>query len=205
MRRTIGIALVLAGVLLAGYAALVVTRGDPVTGYLEGRTQARLRQELRAVAGPARGRTAKPDCRRREGRAWGLLTIPRTGLSAVVVVGGRDMLSSATEFDSGGPLSKGPAWYPWTSCPGGDGRVGIAGHRTTWGAPFMDNDRLRPGDPIYLRMPYGRFEYRVRRLLVVQPSDVGVLRGPAGSLVLTACTPKYSAAERLIVVAGRVR
>lgn len=102
-------------------------------------------------------------------------------------------------------LTRGPGHYPGTSMPGEPGTVGVAGHRTTYLAPFRHIDSMRPGDPIVLRMPYGVFTYHVQRTAVVDPSDVGVVR-PVGyqRLVLSACNPLYSAAERYIVFAKLV-
>ncbi len=82
------------------------------------------------------------------------------------------------------------------------GTTAIAGHRTTWLAPFRHIDALRPGQPIVLEMPYARFTYRVIGSRVVLPTDVSVL-DPVGysRLVLSACTPLFSASHRLIVFA----
>ena len=81
--------------------------------------------------------------------------------------------------------------------------MGIAGHRTTYLAPFRHLDALHRGDRIVLRMPYGTFTYRVISSNVVSPQDTAVLHrvGDEHRLVLTACTPLYSAAQRLVVTA----
>ena len=98
--------------------------------------------------------------------------------------------------------SNGPGHYPETPLPGARGTVAIAGHRTTYGAPFRRVDRLERGDPIELRMPYGRFTYRVERTRVVAPTATWVTRRVAyDRLVLTACHPLYSAAGRIVVFA----
>jgi sortase A len=80
--------------------------------------------------------------------------------------------------------------------------VAIAGHRTTYRAPFRTIDKLRPGAPVVLEMPYGRFTYRVEETRVVKPSALWVTR-PVGypRVVLTACHPLYSAAKRIVVFA----
>jgi sortase A len=121
----------------------------------------------------------------------GVLVIPRIDLDQVVVEG----VQAAQ-------LAVGPGHYPGTALPGQAGNAGIAGHRTTHGAPFYSLDRVRPGDPIVVTTVQGRFTYRVVRTLVVSPDDGAVL-GPTASpqLTLTTCTPKYSAAQRLVVVA----
>jgi sortase A len=125
------------------------------------------------------------------GDPLGHIRIPRIGLSTVVVDG-----TEAPE------LRTGPGHYPATPLPGEHGTVGIAGHRTTYGAPFRKIDRLRPGDPIELAMPYGRFTYRVERTRIVPPTAVWVTDGRAyDRLVLSACHPLYSAAKRIVVFA----
>jgi sortase A len=84
--------------------------------------------------------------------------------------------------------------------------VAIAGHRTTYGAPFHDLDDLERGDQIELVMPYGRFEYRVERTRIVPPTATWVTdRVDHDRLVLSACHPLYSAAQRIVVFAEEVR
>ena len=104
-----------------------------------------------------------------------------------------------TEADD---LRKGPGHYPATPLPGQRGTIGIAGHRTTYGAPFHDIDDLRPGDRIELAMPYGSFTYRVERTRIVPPTATEVTdRVGYDRLVLSACHPLYSAAQRIVVFA----
>ena len=80
--------------------------------------------------------------------------------------------------------------------------MAIAGHRTTYGAPFRRIDQLERGDRIELRMPYGRFVYRVERTRIVPPTETSVTARVAyDRLVLSACHPLYSAAKRIIVFA----
>jgi sortase A len=80
--------------------------------------------------------------------------------------------------------------------------VGIAGHRTTYGAPFRRIDRLRRGDAIRVVMPYGTFTYRVERRRIVAPTAVWVTdRVGYDRLILSACHPLYSAAQRIVVFA----
>ena len=86
--------------------------------------------------------------------------MPAIGVSEVFVQG--------TET---GDLRKGPGHYPATPLPGERGTVAIAGHRTTYGAPFRNVDELERGDRIELRMPYGRFTYRVERTRIVPPTE----------------------------------
>jgi LPXTG-site transpeptidase (sortase) family protein len=103
-------------------------------------------------------------------------------------------------------LKKGPGHYSDTAYPWQrTGRVGIAGHRTTYLHPFWNLDKLRSGDRVRLVTEYGSFDYAVTGSREVLPSAVSVLRATrAPTLVLTACTPRFSAARRLVVFATRV-
>jgi sortase A len=86
--------------------------------------------------------------------------------------------------------------------PGQPGNASIAGHRTTYGAPFYDLDQLEAGDEIFVRTLQGEFRYEVDRTSVVRPNQVEVLDPTEEArLTLTTCNPRYSAAQRLIVSA----
>jgi sortase A len=102
----------------------------------------------------------------------------------------------------------GPGHYPDTADPWDvAGRVGIAGHRTTYLHPFFDLDRIRAGDEITLRTEYGTFTYRVDRdPFVVEEAGSGAVlhQTEEATLVLTTCHPKYQSPQRLIVTAVRV-
>ncbi len=125
------------------------------------------------------------------GDAIGRIEIPKLG-NAYNVVQGTD------EAD----LEEGPGHYPSTAFPGMGQTVAIAGHRTTYLAPFRFLNDLKRGDRIIVTMPYGRFTYAVQRLRVVQPTDIAVINDVGYErLVLSACNPLYSAAQRLIVFA----
>jgi sortase A len=117
------------------------------------------------------------------------LTIARMALDEIVVAGvGVD------------DLKQGPGHYPQTPLPGEHGNAAIAGHRTTYGAPFFDVDQLEAGDEIIATTYAGRFVYRVTGTIVVPPSDVSVLDNtPDDRITLTSCDPKYSATNRIIV------
>jgi sortase A len=130
-----------------------------------------------------------------EGHAIGRIEIDRIGLS-IVVVQGTDTAS----------LEKGPGHYRNTPIPGQPGTVAIAGHRTTYLAPFRHIDQIRDGDEIRIEMPYAAFTYTVTTHKIVDPSDVGIIK-PVGydQLVLTACHPPYSAAKRWAVFAKLTR
>jgi sortase A len=136
--------------------------------------------------------SARALARRSEnGDPLGRIRIPKIGVSDVFVEG-----------TDAGDLRRGPGHYPATPLPGQRGTVAIAGHRTTYGAPFHDVDDLRRGDRIELTMPYGRFTYRVERTRIVAPTATDVTdRVGYDRLVLSACHPLYSAAERIIVFA----
>ncbi|HLH46006.1 MAG TPA: sortase [Acidimicrobiales bacterium] len=129
------------------------------------------------------------------GQAIGHLVIPSIHLDKFVVQG-------TAEAD----LMKGPGHYVDTPMPGQKGNVGIAGHRTTYGAPFFDLGRLKPGAWIYITNAAGHtFDYRVAHKEVVSPTDVGVLHQTRDAqLTLTTCNPPYSAVNRLVVVARMV-
>jgi sortase A len=134
------------------------------------------------------------------GHAVAIIRIPKIDIDYVVVEG------TNTEA-----LKKGPGHYSDTAYPWEDtGRVGIAGHRTTYGAPFWSLNELRVGDRIVLATEYGIFDYRVTRTVVTPPSGIlhsgeWVLRQTVDpSLVLTTCNPRFSASTRLVVIAERV-
>jgi sortase A len=125
------------------------------------------------------------------GAAVGRIVIGRIGASYDVVQG--------TDEAS---LEKGPGHYPDTPLPGLGRTVAIAGHRTTYLAPFRHIDALRPGDRIELKMPYGTFTYVVQYHRIVLPTALWVTRNVGyDRLVLSACNPLYSAAQRIIVFA----
>jgi sortase A len=130
-----------------------------------------------------------------EGHAIGRIKIDRIGLDMVVVQG--------TDTSS---LQKGPGHYANTPLPGQPGTVAIAGHRTTYLAPFRHIDQIENGDEIRVEMPYAAFTYIAQRHEVVEPTDVGILR-PVGfnQLVMTACHPPYSASHRYAVFAKLAR
>jgi sortase A len=103
-------------------------------------------------------------------------------------------------------LELGPGHYPETAMPGQGKTVAIAGHRTTYLAPFRHIDDLNPGDKIILKMPYGTFVYSVQKSEIVDPSDVGIIHDTGYErLVLSACNPLYSASQRYIIFARLVK
>ncbi len=103
-------------------------------------------------------------------------------------------------------LQRGPGRYPQTPLPGLGSTTGIAGHRTTYGAPFRRINEIEDGDEIRVELPYAAFTYEVQKHEIVDPSDVQIV-DPVGyeRLVLTACHPLYSAAQRWAVFAKLTR
>jgi len=99
-------------------------------------------------------------------------------------------------------LQAGPGRYPQTPLPGVGSTTAVAGHRTTYGAPFRRINELDRGDEIRVEMPYGAFTYEVERHEVVSPERFEVTK-PVGyeQIVLTACHPLYSAAQRWVTFA----
>jgi len=209
-RRTVGTILAVIGALVLLDVVVTVAWREPVTWLLSRDDQEQLSQRLdevdrsfgASIAGrlPERG---TPGIRialaamafakqSRTGEPVGRLEIPAIDESAVVVQG-----TGQAE------LREGPGHYEPTSLPGQRGTVGIAGHRTTWQQPFRHIDRLRAGDRVTMTMAYGRFTYRVEKTRIVAPSEVGVLTAVKGRerIVLTACHPLYSAAQRIVVFA----
>ena len=136
----------------------------------------------------------------RPGRPIGRLIIPRLSFNRVVLQGVRGK-SSLTPNSDTAYLRSGPVHYGVTPLPGAGQPFAIAGHRTTYAAPFYYLDRMRRGDTITMEMPYGRFTYSVARIATVLPNDVQVLYDQRYALVLTTCTPRYSASHRLVVMA----
>lgn len=147
------------------------------------------RRRIAFLAGELERRTG-------DGGAVGRITIPHIGASFVMVKG--------TDTED---LKSGPGIYSDTPFPGSGATTAIAGHRTTYLAPFRHIGSLRRGDRILLFMPYAHFTYTVVGHRVVSPTDVGAAVGRLDypRLVLSACTPLFSAAKRLLVFASLTR
>jgi sortase A len=200
--REVGLALITLGVIVLLFVAYQLWG----TGFTERHHQAVLKRGFDAAVAAAKaghgGSTENPTVGASSayinpgpavGGAIDHLVIPRIHLDKYVVQG-------VDEAD----LQKGPGHYPGTVLPGQVGNSGIAGHRTTYGAPFFDLNELSPGDDIYLTNTAGRtFLYRVSaRPMVVSPTDVAVLDPtPYAQLTLTTCNPRFSDTSRLVVVA----
>lgn len=218
-RRRLGGVLVLIGIVLVGYAATTVLWRDPITDLYARWQQHRLDDALAAsvadfqeyeadLAAQRAGAVGAADesARRRQliatarrfdrrlkvGEPLGRIIVPRMKLNKVFVHGTRWRED----------LSRGPGHYLETGIPALGQTVAIAGHRTTFGAPFRYINKLRAGDDITLELPYGTFRYVVFKSKIVDNGDWSIIE-PRGfdALVLSACHPLYSAAQRWVVFA----
>lgn len=139
-------------------------------------------------AAPAQPRPRpKPDL----GSGIAILEIPKIEVESVVVEG---VTVPA--------LKKGPGHMPFTAHAGERGNMVISGHRTTYGAPFYHLDELKPGDEIRVATASKVHLYRVTQSKVVSPDDLSVtVQTTDARLTLTTCHPRFSARQRLVVVA----
>ncbi len=216
--------LVSSGLLVLAFAAYQLWG----TGLLQGRTQAGLADEFdryetqlsvgveSSQSGDDNAKDQAPpsvsspvvvpasSIRRDSGQVVGRIRAQRIGLDQFIVEG-----VDPTQ------LKAGPGHYPGTPMPGMRGNASLAGHRTTWGAPFNRIDELRPGDEIQVDMPWGTATYVVDAQddgeggeighFIVDPSRVEVLdQDGSNRLTLTSCHPKFSARLRIIVTASLV-
>ena len=187
--RFVASVMMVSGVLLISDAAVTLLWQEPVSAYVAEQKQGQLKDAF--FDPPQRVIRRQP----LKGDSIARIEIPSIGVSEYVVEG--------TDVDS---LRKGPGHYPDTPLPGEPGTSAIAGHRTTYGAPFRHIDEVRHGEPVIIDMPDGRFVYRVQRTKVVDDQDLSVLdRVGYQRLVLSACHPLYSAAQRIIVFARLLR
>jgi sortase A len=212
--RDVSSVLIISGLLLLLDAGVTLIWQEPVTAvvalikrsevnkqYLSYRTHALTPLDRHALSGLSSQKKKIAFLARKlqnevpTGAAIGTITIPKISVNNTVFQG--------TDTAS---LETGPGHYPQTSMPGLGETVAIAGHRTTYLAPFRNINELAPGDRIVLTMPYARFTYVVQYQRIVLPSDVGVIRNVGYErLVLSACNPLYSAAQRIIVFAKLAR
>jgi sortase A len=211
--RFIASVLITSGILMLIDAALTVTWQEPVSAFIAARQQNSLDNELDAA--PAlladvklRAEREEPNLRKRvrrladawedelgEGDAMGRILLPTLDREYVVAEG--------TDTTT---LRKGPGHYPETNLPAQGGTVAVAGHRTTYGAPFRTIDQLEKGDAIVLDMPYAVITYEVEKTQIVDDEALWVIDRVPGRerLVLSACHPLYSAAQRVIAF-GRLK
>jgi sortase A len=208
--RALSTVLIIAGVLMLSDAGLTLAWQEPVSAIYAKIVQGQLgddlrklelaepsandRRALRSLEGDRRRMAFLARALRRKldpGDAAGRIRIPKIDASFVVVEGTGDA-----------SLRKGPALYDDSPFPGAPGTVAIAGHRTTYLAPFRRINKLRKGDDIMVEMPYGVFTYEVEKSRIVEPTEVSVVKRVSyDRLVLSACHPLYSAAKRIVVFA----
>ena len=214
MRRSTRIAstvLIVAGSLTLVWALVVWRWQDPFTALYtkwrqhqlasqyEHRVQA-FHAPISTVSFAAERRSIAREARRyrldsKRGEAIGRIRVPRIGLNMILVNG--------TDHET---LKKGPGRDLLTFMPGENRLVYIAGHRTTYLAPFSHIDSLRPGDRVTLELPYGTFIYSVTHHRIVKATDLSVLRSPQHEVVeLQACHPRFFASHRYIAYAGLIR
>jgi sortase A len=177
----LSVALLATAVGLLGYPVYTNMYHDRVQGQLEDQfASAELKQAYRA------GTVAVGDSLTR-------IKIPKLGVDTIVVEG-----------TSASALRAGAGHYPSTPLPCDNGNVGIAGHRTTYGKPFANIDRLGPGDVIILETPIGSCTYAVEKApFIVSPRDLSVVATDVSrrTLTLTSCHPKHSAKQRIVIKA----
>jgi sortase A len=210
--RILGSVMIVAGVLMLAWAVTVWQWQDPFTAVLHSRDQRSLertferqlqrhdRPQVIASASPEEIRTsvareaARWRKRNKEGGAIARLRVPRLGLTEIVVNG-----------TAAKTLKRGPGRYLGTAMPGEGELVYIAGHRTTYGAPFAHITRLRPGDRVFLEMPYGTFEYAITGHRIVDAHNLSVLKSKGlEQVVLQACHPRFFASQRYLAYAKPV-
>ena len=176
----LGRSMIAAGLLLLSFVAYQLWG----TGLSEGRAQNTLAAQF------VTQQPTKPHF----GGLVGRISIPSIGLSKFVVAGVR--LSD---------LKKGPGLFAGSPLPGQLGNVAIAGHRTTYGAPFGRIDEIHDGDVISLESDNGKFTYIVKgEPRIIAASDIAVARTTdptTATLTLVSCHPKWTASQRIIVVA----
>jgi sortase A len=207
-----GTLLVVAGVLTLVWAVTVWQWQDPVTAIANGLEQRELEQEFERLVDAPSARplatTASPEKRRRDlaaaakafrsqlarGDAVARLRLPTLGVDEIVVNG----TDTAT-------LKRGPGRYLGSAVPGEGQLVYVAGHRTTYGAPFSRIDRLRKGDKVVVELPYAAYEYRVTGHRIVPATELSVLESKGvEQLALQACHPRFFASHRWITYARPV-
>jgi sortase A len=225
----LGRVLVLAGVLVLLFVVYQLWG----TGLQEAREQDRLEQQFEELladsasttttaapdtSAPSTTTTLPPDSEAADPANDTPVAIERGDVVARIEIPRIDVDKFVVQGTSVPDLRKGPGHYVETPMPGEPGNASIAGHRTTYGAPFSNIDELQPGDSIFVTTLAGRHEYRVMGAdrsqpggdpasghFIVKPTDVYVLDNFGDNrLTLTACHPKYSARERIIVAAELV-
>jgi sortase A len=210
--RILGTVLIVAGVLTLAWVVVVWRWEDPFTAIQTYFSQKHLKTTYvhrteafrRTLPAPAHDRAdawreaqvaaAKYARTLSRGGPVGRLRIGRLGLDIYVVQG--------TDHES---LKKGPGHYPRSALPAQGRLIYIAGHRTTYLAPFAHINDIRDGDYMTLEVPYGTFEYRAYRHYVVPSNDLALLKSSGREILrLQACHPRFFATHRYIVDARLV-
>ncbi|MAT61794.1 MAG: class E sortase [Micrococcales bacterium] len=197
--RTVGEILITAGVVLLLFVGWQLWWTDILAGRAQAQTRDQLEQQWQSD-GPIDTDTVDTDIKTEYGEPFGLLYVPRLGDRAWKVP-----IIQGTEHSL---LANGVGHHVNSALPGQLGNFAIAGHRTTYGAPFADIDALKPGDEVVVETRKGWFIYELDRDKIISATDGWVLDPvpgrPAGSqprqalLTMYACHPKYSAAERYV-------
>jgi sortase A len=210
--RLLGTVLVVAGVLMLAWVVVVWRWEDPFTAIQTYFSQKHLKttylhrseafkhtlpppaHDVRVAWHEAQRAARRYDRTLSRGGPVGRLKIGRLGLDIYVVQG--------TDHES---LKKGPGHYPESAVPAQGRLIYIAGHRTTYLAPFAHINDIRDGDYMTLEVPYGTFEYRAFRHYVVPSDDVALLKNTGREILrLQACHPRFFATNRYIVDARLV-
>jgi sortase A len=217
--RTLGTLLLVGGVAVLAWVVLVWQWQDPFTALyttwkqhqlsqsydrrvreyrppqqIESVAKAQSATRAGAIAAEVRAEARQYRLDSKRGQAIGRLRVPRLGLNMVLVDGTDDS-----------SLQKGPGLDRRTYMPGEGQLVYIAGHRTTYLAPFAHIERMRAGDPVTIEVPYATFVYRVFTTQIVKATDMAALRSSGREIVkLQACHPRFFASHRYIVSARLV-
>jgi sortase A len=210
--RTLGTLLIVAGIGLLAWAFVVWRWEDPVTSlytaYKQRQLESAFEERFEAFRPAAREtvrrnvvtpRQLAVEARRyrktlERGDAIGRLIVPRLDLNAIMVNG--------TDPHT---LRRGPGRYLGSFLPGEGELIYVAGHRTTYGAPFADIDKLRPGDRVRVEVPYATVTYAIRRHRIVPATQLSVLRSRGvEEIALQACHPRFFATQRYIAYATPV-
>jgi len=209
--RILSVALITAGVVILADAAITLAWKEPLSSVYGSLKQSAANGQLeelqeKFLADPTVADIRAADARAerqakelaaiyadkvKDGQGIGRIEIPSIGADYVLIQG-----------TDTADLQKGPGHYPDTGLPGQGRTIGIAGHRTTYLAPFRKIADVDEGDEVELDMPYGRFTYTVVDTDVVEPQETDVVDDVGRErVVLTACHPLYSAAQRYVVTA----
>ena len=176
----LGRTMIVAGLLLLSFVAYQLWG----TGIVEGRSQTAIAKQF------VKPQPIQPQL----GGLVGRITIPSIGVSKYVVAGVRLK-----------DLERGPGLFPGSPMPGQKGNVAIAGHRTTFGAPFSRIDELRGNERIVLESKDGTFTYIVNgepKIVLATDTAVAKTTNPdSATVTLVSCYPKWTSTKRIVVVA----